>query len=114
MVTCIRIDRDLAVHHLRHFDRAVHFDLADFTAAAFLRIDLRYSLADDSEVVQIRFHTVIRASAHRNLKLMRKFDTAVAVDQLGMRRELRLCIWTPGTGICRNFFRYEPTMETRE
>src|SRR5699024_2292032 len=68
-----------SVSHLRHADRAVILNLADLAAAALLQIDLGNSLADDTEVIQIRFYTVIRTSADRNLELVRQLHFPVSV-----------------------------------
>ena len=73
------IDRDLSVDQLRHFDRAVILHLADLASAAFLQIDLRHSLADDAQVIQIRLHAVVGTAAHRDLELVRQLDFTVSV-----------------------------------
>lgn len=75
------INGDLAVDDLCYVDRAVVFDLADLAAATFLRVDLRDPLSDDAQVVEVRFHTVIRAAADCDLEFMRQFDAAIAVEE---------------------------------
>ena len=70
MITAVRIDMYFSIRHYGSMNRTVVFHLADFTAFAFVRIDLWYPLSYYSKVIQIWFYTVIRTSAHGNFELV--------------------------------------------
>ena len=59
-------------------DRARFFYLAAAASAAFLHIDMRDSLPDNSDIVQIRFYAVIRTPSDGNLKFMREHNIMIA------------------------------------
>ena len=79
VIADVLVDLQHAVDHLRRADRAVVLDLADLAAAAEIRVKLRDALADDAQIVEVWFDTVVRASADRNLKLVRQLDALVAL-----------------------------------
>ena len=70
VVAAVLRNLDPAVCNLRHFDRTVVLYLALLASFALGKIDLRYALPDDTDIVQIRFYAVIRAAAHSDFKFM--------------------------------------------
>ena len=73
-----------------------------FAAVALVFIELRDILADDTEVVQIRLHAVIGASADCDFELMRQSYCAVAfietmVDLLGEAEGIQKSVLTGGS-----------------
>ena len=68
----------LPVNDLHHFIRTCSFNGTFFTALAGLAVKVRNPLSDDPHIVQIWFHTVIRASAYCDLKFMRQCNLTVA------------------------------------
>ena len=79
VIADVLVDLQHAVDHLRRADRAVVLYLANLAAAAEIRVKLRDALADDAQIVEVWFDTVVRASADRNLKLVRQLDALVAL-----------------------------------
>ena len=66
-------------------------------AAAFIKV--RDALTDDTEVVQIRLHAVVRAATDRNLEFVRKRDAMVAlvktmVNLLGQCKGVKQAVLT--------------------
>ena len=81
VVTYILIDDNLAIDNACSLNRAVVDNLADLASAALLIINLRYTLADNAEVVQVGLDTVVRAAADCDLELVRQFNSAVAFKE---------------------------------
>ena len=58
-------------------------DLYYTGAFTFGQIDLRYTLADDAKVVEIRFYAVIRTAAYRDLEFVRQgYVMVTGVEQI--------------------------------
>ena len=73
------IDVQLPVNDLRNFIRTCSFDGTFFAALAGLAVKVWNSLSDDSHIVQIWLHTVVRASAYCDLKFMRQCNLAITL-----------------------------------
>ena len=78
MVAFVHRDPDTAVFQLRHFDRTVILNLALLAVLTFGKVDLRHALADDSDIVQARFHAVIWTAAHGDLEFVRQIHAVIA------------------------------------
>jgi hypothetical protein len=63
---------DLAVNQRGNLNRTGILNLAVLAAFAFGKINLRYTLADDAKVVEIRLYTVVRTAAYRDLEFVRQ------------------------------------------
>ena len=72
MITLLWIDPKLSVCYVCDFDRTAVLNLTVLTALAFGQIDLWQPLADDAQIIEIRFYTVIGTSAYRDLEFMRQ------------------------------------------
>ena len=72
------INVQFPVNDFRHFVWTCSFNGTFFAALACLAVKVRNPLSDDPHIVQIWFHTVIRASAYCNLKFMRQCNLTVA------------------------------------
>ena len=62
-----------------HMDRTGLFQLTDLTAAALVQIGHGDPLANDAQIVQIGFDTVVGTAADSDLKLMGKFDIVISL-----------------------------------
>ena len=72
------INVEFPVNDLRNFIRTCCFNSTFFTAFAGLAVKVRDPLSDDPHIVQIWFHTVIRASTYCDLEFVRQCDLTVA------------------------------------
>ena len=72
------INVQFPVNDLCNFIRTCCFNGTFLTSFAGFNIKMWDSLSDDPHIVQIWFHTVIRASAYCDLKFMRQCNLTVA------------------------------------
>ena len=91
MVAALLRNPNLPVRELRDFDRAAIFNLTDLAALTLGQINLRLTLSDNPQIIQIRLHAVIRASAYRNLEFVRQRHIMVAriVEVMQLFRECK-------------------------
>ena len=79
VITGIPVNDDFSIVNPSHVDGTIFFYLTYLTAPAFFQIRERYSLADDSQIIEIRLHTVIGAASHSDLKFVRKLYLGITV-----------------------------------
>ena len=72
------INVQFPVNDFRNFVWTCSFNGTILTSFAGLHLKMWDSLSDDPHIVQIWFHTVIRASAYCDLKFMRQRNLTIA------------------------------------
>ena len=72
------INVQFPVNDFRHFVWTCSFNGTFFFFFSCLAVKVRDPLFDDPHIIQIWFHTVIRASAYCDLKFMRQCNLTVA------------------------------------
>ncbi len=77
IVADIFVNLQDTIHHFSRAYRTVFLYRALFTSVAGIFIEIGNALSDDSQIVQIRFHTIIGTSAHGDLEFVGQLHLAV-------------------------------------
>ena len=76
--TDVFVNLNLPINHLCHFVWTGSLNGTFLAAYTYICIDIWNSLSNNSYIIQVWFHTVIRTATHCNLKFMRKCNLPVA------------------------------------
>ena len=76
--TYVFVNLNLPINHLCHFVWTGSLNGTFLAAFTYICIDVWNSLSNNSYIIQVWFHTVIRTATHCNLKFMRKCNLPVA------------------------------------
>lgn len=102
VVAVLAVDNKLSVLDGGSLHRAGRLNLADLAAVAEIAVELRDSLADDTQVVEVWLYAVVGAAADRNFELMRKLYAGIAVvedlvDLVGQRIGIQKSVLAGGS-----------------